>query len=126
MGKIIGITAILLVGLFSTTIAQTQNPNFKKDFKEEIPNKDNLKSGPNPFFPGDTMSIFIPDLEGKLNFPDLNRQHASLNPENGALVDSNLPNIYRMPILTAQGNHPMPIYQPDSTINYTLRIKDFK
>jgi hypothetical protein len=126
MRKIIGISALLIVGIFFTAFSQTKKPDLEKELELKELNKDTLKTGPDRFYYGDSIKIFIPDLESILNFPDLDGQYFSFRPENGAIVNSDLPYIYRMPIQKPVGNYPMPIYVPDSTINYTLRIKDFK
>jgi hypothetical protein len=126
MRKIIGISALLIVGIFFTAFSQTKKQDLKKEFELKGLQKDSWKIGPDMSNPGDSIKIYIPELENKLIFPDLEGQYFSFRPESGTAVNRNLPNIYRMPIQKPLGNYPMPIHVPDSTIHYTLKIKEFK
>jgi hypothetical protein len=126
MKKIIGITAVLVVGLFFTAFSQSKKPDLKKEFPKDGYLKDTLDTGKFRFNPADSVIILTPGLERNLSVPGLDDPYFYFKPDSSIAVHSLVQDQYRMPVYKPQGNYPMPIHVPDSTVNYTLRIKAIK
>lgn len=69
----------------------------------------------------DKRKIQNDSLDSKSTFPRI----IEIDPEfNEKFFEVNDFNRYSMPIKKLSGNHTMSIYVPDSTVNYTIRIKE--
>lgn len=111
---------VMITGYSLVSFAQLQLPVHLNDGVMKV------KSGqPGLFFFKDSLN------KGKLDVP-FNTSNRLLNDskekemkickpaENYLMVQGG------MPILKSQGSFPMPIYKPDSTVNFTIRIKEYK
>lgn len=69
--------------------------------------------------------------KGKLDIPFNTKNRLLNDPKEkemkiDKLAENNLMVQGGMPILKPEGSFPMPVYLPDSTINFTMRIKEYK
>lgn len=78
-----------------------------------------------------TLSLINPLNKGKLDVPFNTNNRLSHDPKNkqlkiGKPAMDNLVVQGGMPIIKPEGSFPMPVYKPDSTIHFTMRIKEYK
>lgn len=71
-------------------------------------------------------TIYIKKYDSLDQFPDLNLGETNLfqNQDNLEIITNPEPR-YSMRIMKPSGNYPMKVYEPDSTKNYTLLIKEY-
>lgn len=72
----------------------------------------------------DTTYIGKQDSLDEISYPDMGETSLNLNQDNLRIIQ-NPATIYSLRIVKPSGNYPIQIYEPDSTKNYTLLIKDF-
>ena len=75
-----------------------------------------------------SLSINNPLNKEKLDVPFNTRTPLWKDKEvkKGAAAGKNLMAQKGMPIIKPQGSFPMPVYKPDSTIRFTMQIKEYK
>ncbi|WP_057935920.1 hypothetical protein [Algoriphagus resistens] len=90
-------------------------PQSKLDFLDTMPFKG---------FGNDT--VYMKKYDSLDQFPDLNLGETRLfqNQDNLEIITNPEPH-YSMRIMKPSGNYPMKVYEPDSTKNYTLLIKEY-
>lgn len=111
------LTAVLLMGYILTAGAQTDSTI--------LTDPRSMKFKPGPFFLNNPMN------KGKLDVP-FNTRNRLLTYSKGKAIQIGKPAQDKlmvqggMPIFKPEGSFPMPIYKPDSTIHFTMRIKEYK
>ena len=131
---------LLLFSLFTltTSIAVFSQTSFsRKEFTQKKFSFENSLDVPNSTQPFDTLQSFSPkgfnidtmfleQFDSLEKFIDGNQVEKNLfqNQDHLQIVE-NTETIYSMRIVKPIGNFPIQIHQPDSTKNYTLRIKEF-
>tara|TARA_R110002020_G_scaffold6289_1_gene26323 strand:- start:124 stop:513 length:390 start_codon:yes stop_codon:yes gene_type:complete len=114
------------IAVFSQTSFSQKKFSFENSL--DIPNSpqpfDTLQSFSPKGFNIDTM--FLEQFDSLEKFIDGNQVEKNLfqNQDHLQIVE-NAETIYSMRIVKPIGNFPIQIHQPDSTKNYTLRIKEF-
>lgn len=114
------LTAVLIMGYALTVFAQQPSMFFPENRFMKF------KIGK----PG--IAFFKDSLNnGKLNVPFSTKNLHFYNPKDkelriGRLADGNMMVQGGMPIFKPEGSFPMPVYKPDSTIRFTMQIKEYK
>ncbi len=112
------LTILITLCFISFTKAQNSIPKkiFDEDFKFGIPDS--------------SLKLQIPDLKLKSPPADsgltykLPGSEFQLKENYSSLYGNNYYSEFRMPVAGGQSNSKMPVMVPDSTVNYTLKIKE--
>ena len=129
MKKIILLT-VLVIGYCLPTFSQL-NSRFQTNRLPRITTSPNfsLKNRTGTLRLGDSTELkaFMNDPEKYKNSLDPKYKYEFLHKGQNliGIIKTPLP-VDDMPCIKPKGNFPMPVYQPDSTVNYTLKIKYFK
>ncbi|MEL7002664.1 MAG: hypothetical protein AAFN93_07990 [Bacteroidota bacterium] len=108
---------LFIAGLCSFNCNAQVNPNLKQNPKLELP----ATQPDNPVILKDWL------LKGKLNRLETSSLSLPQTTEDNIepFVDERSVAPRSMPIVVPEGSFPMKVHKPDSTIDYTIRVKKF-
>lgn len=125
MKKSISIFLVFIFMICFSAFSQDTMSNFKSDFEwkgiQELP----WYHGIPRLNQKDSVVFLNPDLEKRLNFPELEGQKFSFKTEMDNPAEGKLSADFKMPVYRPEGEFPILVYVPDENINYTIRIKEY-